>query len=112
MLKYNEVSAPNKTKAQEIAETLLAAVSMSNNDMNERRAHFLKAWDALPTLRDARHDRIPMKRAGKPEEIAATIAFLASSEASYVTGSILVADGGNRSTRNSGLPRGLGPCRR
>lgn len=38
--------------------------------------------------------RIPMARAGQPEEIAGTIVFLASQDASYVTGHVLVADGG------------------
>ncbi|MGX6446967.1 3-oxoacyl-ACP reductase FabG [Patulibacter sp. S7RM1-6] len=37
---------------------------------------------------------IPARRAGRPEEIAAAIRFLASPEASYVTGSTLVVDGG------------------
>jgi 3alpha(or 20beta)-hydroxysteroid dehydrogenase len=36
----------------------------------------------------------PLKRMGAPEEIAATVVFLASSESSYTTGSVFVVDGG------------------
>lgn len=37
----------------------------------------------------------PVGRAGKPQEVAAAVCFLASAEASYITGQILVVDGGN-----------------
>jgi len=38
--------------------------------------------------------RAPLKRAGKPEEIASAIVYLASDEASYTTGTTLYVDGG------------------
>jgi NAD(P)-dependent dehydrogenase (short-subunit alcohol dehydrogenase family) len=37
---------------------------------------------------------VPMKRAGKAEEVAATVAFLASSDASFITGVEINVDGG------------------
>ena len=44
--------------------------------------------------RKAAQMRIPMRRFGRPEEVAATVRFLASAEASYITGSTLKVDGG------------------
>ena len=40
-------------------------------------------------------DRLPIGRFARPEEIASAIAYLASDEASFITGSILDVDGGN-----------------
>jgi 3-oxoacyl-[acyl-carrier protein] reductase len=38
--------------------------------------------------------KIPMRRFGRPEEVAAAVRFLACAEASYITGSVLKIDGG------------------
>ena len=37
---------------------------------------------------------VPLKRVGRPEEIAQTIVFVASDKASYITGASLAVDGG------------------
>ncbi len=39
-------------------------------------------------------DRIPLKRLGTPEDVAAAVVFLASDEASYITGQVLAVNGG------------------
>jgi 3-oxoacyl-[acyl-carrier protein] reductase len=38
--------------------------------------------------------RIPAKRMGKPEEVAAGVLFLASNDSAYITGQVLTIDGG------------------
>lgn len=38
--------------------------------------------------------RIPMKRVGKPEEVSKVVLFLVSDDSSYMTGSIVIVDGG------------------
>ena len=48
----------------------------------------------IPAFAKALIDKTPMRRFGKPEEIAAAAVFLASDEASFVTGAALVVDGG------------------
>jgi NAD(P)-dependent dehydrogenase (short-subunit alcohol dehydrogenase family) len=39
-------------------------------------------------------ENVPLGRFGEPEDIAAVVRFLASEEAAYVTGTLLIADGG------------------
>jgi len=54
---------------------------------------------AAPAYQDGGLERInkgiPLKRVGRPEEIAAAVVFLASARASYITGEILNVNGGN-----------------
>ena len=51
---------------------------------------------------------IPLKRMGRPEEVADTVAFLASERASYITGSLVLVDGGSGSaTISNSCPQHL-----
>ena len=44
--------------------------------------------------KEATLEQIPLKRVGTPKDIAETVAFLASSKASYITGQVISVDGG------------------
>ena len=57
---------------------------------------------STPTGRDAWLSPIPLGRPAKPAEMASVVAFLASNDASYMTGSIVTADGGI--TAHTGQP--------
>jgi NAD(P)-dependent dehydrogenase (short-subunit alcohol dehydrogenase family) len=61
---------------------------------NVRMNNVLPGWiDSLPTTEE-RRDAMPMRRYGSADEIAATIAFLASDGAGYITGQSIRVDGG------------------
>ena len=61
---------------------------------NVRMNNVLPGWiDSLPATEERRAS-VPMQRYGKSEEIAATIAFLASAGAGYITGQNIRVDGG------------------
>ena len=55
----------------------------------------LPGWiDSLPATEERREQRVPMGRYGTSEEIAATVSFLASDGAGYITGQNIRVDGG------------------
>ena len=55
-----------------------------------------------PEMRKRIESRIPLRRLGRPEDIANVVLFLASDLAAFVTGSAYVADGGQ--TAHTGIP--------
>ncbi|MBM9467442.1 SDR family NAD(P)-dependent oxidoreductase [Nakamurella leprariae] len=76
-----------------------AAITYARNNIRVNSVHpgfidtpLTEAQD--PDVNDFVVSRTPMGRAGRPAEIAAGVVFLASDEASFVTGSELVIDGG------------------
>lgn len=62
----------------------------------------------IPGVDDAYFERIPLKRAAEPEEVAAAALFLASDDASYISGDNLVVDGAWATSGYPDLRRFLG----
>jgi 3-oxoacyl-[acyl-carrier protein] reductase len=58
----------------------------------------VEAWieEGIMSLEEVHSSRAsqPIKRVGDPTELAATVAFLASRDAGYITGQVVVVDGG------------------
>jgi 3-oxoacyl-[acyl-carrier protein] reductase len=83
------VIALTQSLAKEVARIGITVNAICPGYIETEALAFLDA-DA----RKAAAQRIPMRRFGKPEEVAAAVRFLACAEAGYITGSILKIDGG------------------
>jgi meso-butanediol dehydrogenase/(S,S)-butanediol dehydrogenase/diacetyl reductase len=101
MFADNGLAAYNAAKAGVINLTKTLALDHAIDGMRSNvvcpgltdtpRAQWIQQTEEIASEFDR---RIPMKRAGQPEEIASVIAFLLSDEASYVTGATIPVDGG------------------
>ncbi|NBT40711.1 MAG: SDR family oxidoreductase [Alphaproteobacteria bacterium] len=88
-----------KQQAAELGEYRVRANCVAPGPVRTKLAMAVHSQEII----DAYHDAIPLNRYGSEEEIARGIVFLASPEASYVTGQVLSVDGGFESTA-VGLP--------
>ncbi|HVF39792.1 MAG TPA: SDR family oxidoreductase [Gemmatimonadaceae bacterium] len=71
---------PGYTQTERVEQLAAAAASREGTTADAARAK----WEG----------EIPMRRLGRPEELAALVAFLASERAGYITGSSIAVDGG------------------
>ena len=93
--------AYNASKGAVRIMTKTAAVQFAGDNIRVNSVHpgFMPPMrtsktSADPTWRAKMLEAVPMKRAGRVEEVAHAVLFLASDEASYITGTELVVDGG------------------
>jgi len=77
--------------AREVAATGLRINAVAPGTVETDLTLGLSSSDELAALGMS---RVPLGRLGRPEEIADAVAFLSSDESSYVTGHVLVVDGG------------------
>lgn len=77
-------------QAAELGEQGIRANCVAPGPVNTKLALAVHS----PKIRAAYHDAMPLNRYGSEEEIANAICFLASPEASFITGQLLAADGG------------------
>jgi NAD(P)-dependent dehydrogenase (short-subunit alcohol dehydrogenase family) len=81
-----------RTLASELADRGVR-VNAVNPGTIATDSHYLPQ-DAMAERLTRIADAVPMKRLGRPEEVAAVVAFLASADASYITGQAINIDGG------------------
>jgi 3-oxoacyl-[acyl-carrier protein] reductase len=78
-----------KTTARELAKRNVTANAVAPGFIETDMTAVLPQ-----AVKDAALVNIPLKRMGKPEDVAEAVAFFASDEAAYITGQVIAVDGG------------------
>jgi NAD(P)-dependent dehydrogenase (short-subunit alcohol dehydrogenase family) len=97
-----DLAAYNASKFGVVGLTKTMAIDLSRHNIrvNSVNPGLIKTrltrgvWENEAAKKAYEDQRIPMRRLGTPEEVAACFSFLASDDAAYVTGHSLVVDGG------------------
>jgi 3-oxoacyl-[acyl-carrier protein] reductase len=76
-----------------MSKTIAVEVARRGVTVNTVAPGFIET-DMTRDLPERALERVPARRAGRPQDVAACVRFLASDAASYVTGSTLIVDGG------------------
>ena len=80
-----------ETAARELAENKIRVLNIAPGAISTP----INKWVLDdPEARHAVEEEVPLGRFGKPDEIAAAVAWVASDEAAYITGTTIVVDGG------------------
>jgi NAD(P)-dependent dehydrogenase (short-subunit alcohol dehydrogenase family) len=90
--------ATSKAGVTALTRSLAVGLAKDNIRVNCVAPGFIATPMVQPIMNEKREqgvkDRVPMRRHGKAEEVAYAVLFLASDEASYITGQTLCVDGG------------------
>jgi len=88
---------PSKAGMDALTKTLARQLAQYGINVNSVAPHAIEtemSADWSPEKRKAIIDAIPLKRLGKPEDVAEAVLFLASDVAAFITGEILDVNGG------------------
>lgn len=89
--------AASKAGMVGLMKSLMKELSGKNIRCNAVAPGFIQTdmTDALPQqAKDMAMSQIPLKRFGRPEDVAAAVGFLASDASAYITGQVISVDGG------------------